>query len=63
MHTSVITGLINWGVGLIVVIVYRKELSRVELRRMYSQVGSVGLLLLSLLFFAQPLVALWENAM
>ena len=29
---------------------------------MYSQVGSVGLLLLSLLFFAQPLVALWENA-
>ena len=63
MYTSVITGLINWAVGLIVVLVYRKQIGRSELKRIYVQVGTVGLFLFSLLFFAQPLVALWENAM
>ena len=63
MHTAILTGLVNWAVGVVVLYVFRREIDRVQLRWLYGQVALIGAALLLLLITAQPLVQKWENAM
>ncbi len=63
MYTSVLTGLVNWGVGVAVLLAFRKQIDRRLKGVLYAQVGAVGAFLLALLVYAQPLVEAWESAM
>lgn len=63
MYTSVLTGIVNWAVGLAVLLTFRRQID-IRLKRMlYAQVGAVGAFLLALLVYTQPLVGAWESAM
>ncbi|MFT7691386.1 MAG: spermidine synthase, partial [Candidatus Latescibacterota bacterium] len=63
MHTSVLTGLLNWLVGVVVLFVFRHQLSRRSWRLLCFQCIGIGGVLLALLLFSGPLVDRWESAL
>jgi len=63
MHTSVLTGLLNWVVGIVVLLVFRHQLSPRSWRLLCIQGGGIGVALFALLYFSAPLVDRWESAL
>ena len=63
MYTSVLAGLLNWFVGVVVLFVFRQQLSTRSRRLLSLQCAGIGAVLLALLIFAGPLVDRWESAL
>ncbi len=61
MHTSILTGLVNWVVGVVVFFVFRHQLDRSSVRWLGGQTALSGLTLLALLLLSQPLLDRWES--
>ena len=63
MYTSVLAGLLNWFVGVVVLFVFRHQLSTRSRRLLSLQCAGIGAGLLALLIYAGPLVDRWESAL
>lgn len=63
MYTSVLAGLLNWTVGVVVFFVFRHQLSSRSRRLLLLQCAGIGAGLLVLLLFSGPLVERWESAL
>ena len=63
LHTGLVAGLVNLGVGLGVLLSFRHQLDSRQRSSLYLQGGIVGAALLGLLAAANPLLERWESSL
>jgi len=63
LHTSIVTGMVNVGVGAGVLVVFRGQLGSRRCRWLGAQAGAIFLGLAGLLVAGQPLLERWESAL
>jgi spermidine synthase len=61
MYTSILTGLVNWAVGVFVFVIFRHQLGRNAGRWLAGLAALSGTFLVALLVLAQPLLDRWES--